>query len=337
MRLLVTGGAGYIGSHVCLALLDAGHEVTIVDSFINSVPANIEAITEAAGRKLVCIKADIRDVSRIRKTFGSSRFDGVLHLAALKSVPESIGHPERYQDVNERGTAVLLKETLHAGVSCFVFCSSAAVYGAQNGAPLLETDTPAPSTPYAQSKWAAEQLLQETASTHPGFRVCSLRCFNPIGSHPSARFARRQDLPLDLLTNVLLARHTGSPVDIYGMDYPTSDRTAVRDFIHVMDVADGCVAAVSFLTTKTTESAESATTFNLGSGRGCSVLNLIETTKRVGAKAISWRQKARRTGDIAVSVADTQFSAATLNWQARRSLEEGCADALRSFERTLVR
>jgi UDP-glucose 4-epimerase len=314
--------------------LETGHDVVVIDNFSNSAPSNIDAITEVAGRRPVCIEADIRDRRRIREALAQSGCDCVLHLAALKSVPESISHPERYEDVNVGGTAILVEEALRARIHKFIFCSSAAVYGQQSGAAHSEMDTPAPSTPYAHSKWAAEQLLREAARSQSGFRACSLRCFNPIGSHPTAQF-ESSSAAGDLLSNVLLARRNESVVDVFGVDYDTPDRSAVRDFVHVMDVADGCVAASTLLAATTNAAFEGAPTFNLGTGRGCSVLQLIETMEKIGGKSIRWRERARRSGDIAVSVADPTLCATVFNWRARRSLEMGCVDALRSFERSL--
>lgn len=334
MRFLVTGGAGYIGSHVCVVLVEAGHEVTVVDNFSTGAQHNIDAIRDVTGQSVTCIRADIRDRDRIREALGMSRYDAVLHLAALKSVSDSLRHPERYEDVNVRGTAVLIDETVRAGIARFVFVSSAAVYGQRTVARLSEADVPVPSTPYAHSKWAAEQLLHETARTRSGFRSCILRCFNLVGSHCSGRLANHGLLPTDLLSNILLARQSGKAVDVFGLDYDTPDRSAIRDFTHVMDVAEGCVAAAS-PSLASDESIAEPTTINLGTGRGTSVLNLIDALGRIGGRSIRWIERPRRAGDIAMSIADPTISRRLLNWQAHRSLETACADSLRSFEKSL--
>lgn len=338
MRLLVTGGAGYIGSHTCIALLEAGHDVVALDDFSNSDRGILDTVMDLAGRKLKWIEADIRDRSPVKAALRQGTFDAILHLAALKSAQESFRLPEQYQDVNVEGTSVLLEEAVLAGVNKFVLCSSAAIYGAQVAPRVSETDLPAPTTLYAQTKLFAEQILRDVARSRRDFRACSLRCFNPIGAHPSGLIGNHgKKQTFDLLSNVLRARQNRSAVNIFGTDYDTPDRSAIRDFIHVMDVADGCAAALAFLAKQADADLDNAWTFNLGTGRGCSVLHLIDTVEMVGAKQIRRQARARRAGDIPISVADPTFSASMLNWKARRSLEEACVDALRSFERNLSR
>lgn len=337
MRVLVTGGAGYIGSHACIAFIEAGHELVVIDDFSNSDPGSLEVVIELTGGKLNCIESDVRDRFRIRRAMAQEGFDAVLHLAAMKSVPKSIRCPEQYEDVNVRGTSVVLEEAVSAGIGNFVFCSSAAVYGAQRFARVSETDTPNPSTPYARTKLAGEQMLQDVARSRRNIHTCSLRCFNPIGAHSSGSVGgRAREQPLDLLSNILIARRDNSAVEIFGVDYDTPDRSAIRDFVHVMDIAEGCLAAVTLLARAGTND-DNACTFNLGTGRGISVLHLIRVVEKVGARPILRRQNARRAGDISVSVADPTLCATTLKWEARRSLEEACADALRSFEREVLR
>ncbi len=337
MRLLITGGAGYIGSHVCARLLEAGHDVVVIDNFSNSDRDNLSRVMEVSGRELTWIEADVRDRLRIRETLSQDDFDAILHFAALKSAPDSIRHPERHHDVNVGGTTILLEETLRAGVDKFVFCSSAAVYGVQHSARARETDNPCPTTPYARTKVAGEQLLRNAAHTRVEFKTCSLRCFNPIGAHPSGLLGYHfTHQPEDLLSRVLAARHHRRAIDIYGTDHDTSDRSAVRDFVHVVDIADGCMAALAFLADGVDRNSNQWT-FNLGTGRPCSVLELIGAMEKVGEMPILKRERPRRAGDISISVADPTSSAATLKWQAWRSLEEACADALTAFDISLSR
>ena len=305
--------------------------MVVVDNFSNSDRDNLSKIMEVSGKELTWIEADVRDRLRIRETLGQDGFDAILHFAALKSSPDSIRHPERYHDINVGGTTILLEETLRAGVDKFVFCSSAAVYGVQHSSRAGETDILSPPTPYASTKLACEQLLRDAARTRVELKTCSLRCFNPIGAHPSGllrnHFARQ---PEDLLSCVLAARHHRRAIEIYGTDHDTPDRSAIRDFVHVIDIADGCLAALAFLSDPTGKSSNQWT-FNLGTGRPCSVLELIGTMERVGERPILRRERPRRAGDISISVADPTFSAATLKWRAHRSLEEACTDALKAF------
>ncbi len=332
MRMLVTGGAGYVGSHTCVALADAGHEVLAIDNFANSDERILTAVSGlVSGRSFGWSRIDIRDRDAMAKLIVPGAFDAILHLAALKSAPESLGKPDRYWDHNVGGMAVLLRAVLAAGIGKFVFSSSAIVYGAQERVPIPESASLAPQNPYAWTKLAGERMLRDLAQSQPDFRACILRYFNPVGAHASGEIGENPRLPAsNLFPIALAASREQRPIDVYGTDYDTPDGSAIRDFVHVMDIAEGHVSAVNFLTNNQSKNRGDAWTFNLGTGRGCSVIELIRIVEKVGRRSISTRFAGRRKGDVPISVADPSLSAALLGWRARRSLDEACADALRS-------
>lgn len=328
MRMLVTGGAGYVGSHTCVALAEAGHDVLAIDNFANSDEGVMTAVSALVGHRFKWSKADIRDQASMAKLIVPGAFDAILHLAALKSVPESLEKPDLYWQNNVGGMAVLLKEARAAGISMFVFSSSATVYGFQERVPISESATLAPSNPYAWTKLAGERMLRELAHSQPDFRACILRYFNPVGAHKSGEIGENPRQPAsNLFPIALAASRDRRTIDIYGTDYATPDGSAIRDFVHVMDVAEAHVSALNFLASE--KSRGDAWIFNLGTGRGCSVIELIRTIEKVGRRPIPIRSVGRRQGDIAISVADPSLGEALLGWRARRSLEEACADALR--------
>jgi UDP-glucose 4-epimerase len=333
MHILVTGGAGYVGSHTCVTLLEAGHQVVVVDNFSNSSLDGLHQAMKLAGKSLRIVEADIRDRAAMAEVLTAGSFDAILHFAALKSAPESIERPEAYWDVNVGGTAVVLEAALAAGVGKFVFSSSAIVYGAQDKVPTPESAELRPLNPYAWTKLAGEQMLRDVARSRPGFHACCLRYFNPIGNHPSGLLGESpRQRPTNLFPIVLSAYRQGAPVDIFGTDYETADGSAVRDFIHVMDVAEGHAAALRLLNESQKPREGRVDVFNLGTGRGSSVLDLVKAMERVTGRSIARRESGRRTGDIAVSLADPARSAKMLGWRATRSLEDACTDALKWLE-----
>jgi UDP-glucose 4-epimerase len=334
MRMLVTGGAGYVGSHTCVALAEAGHEVLAIDNFANSDESVLTAVSALAGRRFEWSRADIRDQDAMAKLIVLGAFDAIVHLAALKSVPESLEMPDLYWDNNVGGMAVLLRAVRAAGISMFVFSSSATVYGSQERVPITESANVAPLNPYACTKLAGERMLRDFAQSQPDFRACILRYFNPIGAHESGEIGEHPRQPASNLFPITLAASRDQrTIDIYGTDYETPDGSAIRDFIHVMDIAEAHVSAVNFLATEKSRGRGDAWIFNLGTGRGCSVIELIRIVEKVGRRPISTRSAGRRKGDIAISVADPSLSEALLGWRARRSLDEACADALRGNDR----
>ncbi len=334
MRVLVTGGAGYVGSHTCVALAEAGHEIIAIDNFANSDESVLAAVSSLVGRRVEWSRADIRDRDAMAKLIVPGAFDAILHLAAFKSVPELLQEPDLYWDNNVGGMAVLLRAVRTAGISMFVFSSSAIVYGPQERVPISESASVAPLNPYACTKLAGERMLRDLAHSQPDFRACILRYFNPVGAHQSGELAENPRLPpSNLLPIALAASRDRKTIDIFGTDYDTPDGSAIRDFVHVMDIAEGHVSALNFLANDKSRSCGDAWIFNLGTGRGCSVFELIRIVEKVGRRAISVRLAGRRKGDIAISVADPSLSAALLGWRARRSLDEACADALRGNSR----
>ena len=334
MRVLVTGGAGYVGSHTCVALAEAGHEIIAIDNFANSDESVLAAVSSLVGRRVEWSRADIRDRDAMAKLIVPGAFDAILHLAAFKSVPESLQEPDLYWDNNVGGMAVLLRAVRTAGISMFVFSSSAIVYGPQERVPISKSASVAPLNPYACTKLAGERMLRDLAHSQPDFRACILRYFNPVGAHQSGELAENPRLPpSNLLPIALAASRDRKTIDIFGTDYDTPDGSAIRDFVHVMDIAEGHVSALNFLANDKSRSRGDAWIFNLGTGRGCSVFELIRIVEKVGRRAISVRLAGRRKGDIAISVADPSLSAALLGWRARRSLDEACADALRGNSR----
>lgn len=334
MRLLVTGGAGYVGSHTCVVLLEQGHDIVVLDDYSNSSPTVPQTVRDLTGGRLEAIEADIRDRTAVRAAVARGPFDAVVHFAALKSAPESVAQPARYWDVNVGGMAILLDEVLAAGTKRFIFSSSAIVYGHQEAVPIPESATTTSLNPYGSTKLAGERMLREVARAVPGFRACSLRYFNPVGGHPSARLGENPRQPGgNLFPLILKACRANAPVAINGTDYATPDGSTVRDFVHVMDLAEGHAAALRFLLAQDGPGAAEPSIFNLGTGQGASVLELIAMTERAMGRPIERRIAPRRAGDIVVSVADVQRAADVLGWRARRTLEEACRDAVRVLDR----
>lgn len=333
MRVLVTGGAGYVGSHACVSLLDAGHEVIVIDDFSNSEEGVLRTVRELTGKSLEWVKADIRNRAAVSAVLERGPYDAVMHFAALKSVPESLVHPARYWDINVGGMAILLAASLAAGVKRFVFSSSATVYGEQKVIPISETAATAALNPYASTKLAGERMLHEAALASPEFRVCNLRYFNPIGSHPAGRLGENpRGKSTNLFPAIVAACRSRTGIEIHGTDYETPDGSAIRDFIHVMDLAEGHVAALEFLMGGSSFTSEGAWTINLGTGEGCSVLELVTLAEKAAGHSIPLHHAPRRKGDVALSIANPERAGRLLSWRARRTLPEACADALRALE-----
>lgn len=329
MRLLVTGGAGYVGSHTCVALLKAAHDVVVIDNFSNAHEEVLQAVRELSARGFEWVEGDIRDGNLVHSVIAHGRFDGIIHFAALKSVPESIDDPLRYWDVNVHGTNVLLREAIEAGIRKFVFSSSAAIYGQQLNVPIAESARPEPLNPYAETKLAGEHILRDLARVSPQLRVCVLRYFNPIGAHISGKIGEDPKVQAtNLFPTVLEACLAGLPVNVFGTDYETPDGSAIRDFIHVMDLAAGHAAAIEFLG-QVGEREGRTWTFNLGTGRGVSVLELINAMERASGRVVRRHLADKRSGDVAISVADSSRSASILGWRSHYSVDDACVHALR--------
>lgn len=332
MRTLVTGGAGYIGSHTCVELIEAGHEVVVADSLVNASAEAVRRVMEITGAEVPLYAIDLRDREAVRKLLVETRVDAVLHFAALKAVAESVRQPLRYFDNNLGSTLALLQAMCEQDIDTIVFSSSATVYGEPDSVPIDEAAPVRPVNPYGRSKLISEQILHDLHASWPGLRAACLRYFNPAGAHPSGRIGESpQDPPNNLLPYVSgVACGRMARVRVFGDDYPTVDGTGVRDYIHVVDLARGHVAALDALARPPGEPAgDGVLTLNLGTGRGYSVLEVIRAFERAAGRAIPHEIVARRPGDVASCYADPARAEALLGWRAERDLDSICADAWR--------
>ncbi|HEU0203449.1 MAG TPA: UDP-glucose 4-epimerase GalE [Burkholderiaceae bacterium] len=324
--LLVTGGAGYIGSHTMVELLAAGHRVVCVDNYANSAPAAVARVEEISGRKVELFEGDLRDPRLLERVFASTPIDGVIHFAALKAVGESVAKPLAYYENNVGGTLVLLAAMHKAGVKRIVFSSSATVYGAPDTLPITE-DAPIRTTnPYGATKAMVEQILRDVAAADPQWSVISLRYFNPIGAHPSGRIGEDpRDVPNNLFPFICQVAVGKRPhLNVFGNDWPTPDGTGVRDYLHVVDLALGHLRAFEYA-----QRAPGFSAINLGTGHGVSVLDLVHAFEAANGLRIPHRIAPRRPGDIAACWADPSMAARLLNWRTERTLEQACADGWR--------
>ena len=327
MRVLLTGGAGYIGSHTALVLLEAGHDVVVVDNLSNSSSEALRRVSELTGRPIAFHQADIRDRGQLAVVFEAERPAAVVHFAGLKAVGESVAEPLRYYDNNVAGTLALLEVMGKVGVRDLVFSSSATVYGDPPEVPITEATRLSATNPYGRTKLVIEELLRDVAASEPGaWRMALLRYFNPVGAHPSGRIGEDPaGIPNNLMPYVMqvaVGRHPH--VRVFGDDYPTPDGTGVRDYLHVMDLAEGHLAALEAL-----PKLDGAVAVNLGTGRGHSVLEVIAATAEAVGRDVPYEVVARRPGDIAACWADPSLAHDLLGWQATRTLAEMCADSWR--------
>jgi len=325
-RLLVTGGAGYIGSHTAVALLEAGHEVVSLDNYSNSSPRALERVSRIAGRPLTAVEGDVRDAALLKRLFAQQPFDGVIHFAALKAVGESVSKPLAYYDNNVAGTLALLQAMQSAAVTCFVFSSSATVYGAPDELPITEQAPIRSTNPYGATKVMVEQMLRDLAAADAAWSVVSLRYFNPIGAHPSGEIGEDpNDIPNNLFPFICqVAAGRRERLAVFGNDWPTADGTGVRDYLHVADLAAGHLRAFDFARRR-----RGFTPVNLGTGRGVSVLQLVHAFEAATGRSIPFSIVERRPGDIAACWADPSAAARLLGWRAERSIEQACADGWR--------
>jgi UDP-glucose 4-epimerase len=327
MKVLVTGGAGYIGSHTTLALLLAGFEVIVLDSLCNSSAESLSRVAQLAGRAPVFVQGDIRDHALLGRLFAEHSIDAVLHFAGLKAVGESVSQPLRYYDNNVHGSQVLLQACADAGVFKFVFSSSATVYGEPAQMPIAE-DCPVgqPTNPYGRSKLMVEDMLRDLAASDPRWRIAILRYFNPVGAHESGLIGEDPNgIPNNLLPYIAQVAVGKLPeLAVFGNDYPTPDGTGVRDYIHVLDLAEGHLRALDALNTRT-----GAHVWNLGTGQGYSVFDMVRAFEQASGKPVPYRVAPRRPGDIATCYADPAKAAHELGWKAQRGLLEMMRDAWR--------
>lgn len=327
MNILVTGGAGYIGSHTCVALLEAGHSVIIADNLCNSKRDSIDKIQLLASKKVIFYEIDVTDKATIEGVFKSHHIDGVIHFAGLKAVGESVKKPLMYYVNNLVSTMVLAETCLKYNVRRFVFSSSATVYG-DNQVPFVETMNLLPTTnPYGETKAMSERILTDIANVNPGFAVTLLRYFNPIGAHESGLIGESPNgIPNNLIPYVTqVAKGKLKKLRVFGNDYPTVDGTGVRDYIHVLDVAAGHVAAIE-------RSKEGVNVYNLGTGRGISVLELVKAFEEANSIQVPYEIVDRRPGDIASCYADASRAERELGWIAKLDLVSMCRDSWR-FEK----
>ena len=326
-QLLITGGAGFIGSHTALVLLEAGHSLVVLDNFHNSSPESLRRVQELAGplaaAKLRVVEGDIRSASDLDQALGSNT-DAVVHFAGLKAVGESVTKPLAYWDVNVCGSRQLLAAMQRAGCRTMVFSSSATLYGIPDLVPIPESAEVRPINPYGHSKAAVERILTDLAASEPGWRIACLRYFNPVGAHPSGHLGEDPNgIPNNLfpfVSQVAVGRR--SQLSVFGGDWPTPDGSCLRDYIHVMDLAEGHLAAVDVLLDEDPQ----LLTLNLGSGQGHSVLEVVAAFEQASGQSIPYEVVARRPGDAAVTMADPSLAAQRLRWRTKRGLSEMCRD-----------
>jgi UDP-glucose 4-epimerase len=324
--ILVTGGAGYIGSHTCVELLNAGHEVTVFDNFCNSRPEALARVERITGKKPMMLRGDIRDRAALVAALRQSGASAVIHFAGLKAVGESVQQPLSYYDNNVVGTVRLLEAMTECDVKTLVFSSSATVYGDPQCLPLTEDHPLSCTNPYGQTKLVIENMLRDVFRSDPTWRLGILRYFNPVGAHDSGLIGEDpQGTPNNLLPFVAqVAVGRREFLNVWGDDYDTPDGTGVRDYIHVVDLALGHLKALERL-----HKEPACLTVNLGTGVGYSVLEMVRAFEQASGKAVPYKVAPRRDGDIAACYADPSLALATLSWHAERGLQTMCADAWR--------
>ncbi|WP_411705464.1 UDP-glucose 4-epimerase GalE [Edaphovirga cremea] len=327
MYVLVTGGSGYIGSHTCVQLLEAGYTPVILDNLCNSKSAVLERMTTLTGKTPVFYQGDIRDRQVLADIFTRHAIHAVIHFAGLKAVGESVAKPLAYYDNNVNGTLTLLEAMREANVKNLIFSSSATVYGDQPKIPYTESfPTGTPSSPYGRSKLMVEQILQDLQKAESDWSMTILRYFNPVGAHPSGLMGEDpQGTPNNLMPYIAqVAVGRRDSLAIFGNDYPTEDGTGVRDYIHVVDLADGHLAAM-----KTLYNQPGVHIYNLGAGYGYSVLQVVEAFSKASGKKVAYHFAPRRDGDLPAYWADPEKAAKDLNWRVSRSLDDMAADTWR--------
>lgn len=332
MKVLVTGGAGYIGSHTCVELLKAGHDVVVLDDLSSGSAEALRRVGVITGRSLKLYRGDVRERETLRRVFSSTHVDAVLHFAALKAVGESVVDPLHYYDVNAGGTIALAETMVEAGVRNLVFSSSATVYGVPDDVPVRESAPLAALNPYGRSKLMGEQILKDLQSAVPSVRLAVLRYFNPGGAHPSGLIGESPcGVPNNLMPFVTqVAAGQLERLRIFGGDYPTPDGTGVRDYIHVVDLARGHLSALGALAQEGGAFRDGGVlTLNLGAGKGYSVLEVIRAFEQVCRRPIPYEITARRAGDVASCCADARLAGRLLGWRTEYGLQRICEDAWR--------
>ncbi len=324
--ILVTGGTGFIGSHACLALAQAGHELLILDNLCNSRADVVDRLQRICGRRPLFVEGDVRDSAVLDEVFDRHRVTAVMHFAGLKAVGESVARPIEYYENNVHGTLQLLAAMRRAEVRTFVFSSSATVYSDRDGHVYRESSPRDATNPYGRGKLIVEDILADLHLAEPAWRIARLRYFNPVGAHESGLIGEDpQGVPNNLMPFVAqVAAGRRDCLNVWGNDYPTPDGTGVRDYIHVVDLAEGHVAALDYLTRE-----GGLLTVNLGAGRGHSVLEMIQAFEKASGRPVRYRIAERRAGDIAQFWADPSLAKMLLGWETKRGLDQMCADAWR--------
>lgn len=327
MNILVTGGAGYIGSHTCIELLAAGHQVFILDNFSNSKRSTLARLEELAGCSIPWLDADVRNRSVLENLFAATKFDAVIHFAGLKAVGESVSDPLSYYDNNVQGSLVLFDVMQRFDVRKLVFSSSATVYGDPASVPIAENFPLSATNPYGRSKLMIEQILGDLYRADSRWSIALLRYFNPVGAHESGLIGEDPNgVPNNLVPYIAqVAQGRREQLSVFGRDYPTPDGTGIRDYIHVVDLAAGHVKTIN----RVLEDSAGLRVWNLGTGRGTSVLEMVRAFERVSGKDISLLFAPRRSGDIAQCYADVSLANRELNWVAVRDIDQMCRDAWR--------
>jgi UDP-glucose 4-epimerase len=326
MRILVTGGLGYIGSHTCVELLKVGHEPVALDNLSNSNPSVRDRVGQICGVPLQFVEADVRDRTALDDLFAAGSFDAVIHFAGLKAVGESVAYPLRYYENNVGGSIALFETMQKHSVTSLIFSSSATVYGEPASVPIDEGFPLHAANPYGRSKLMIEEILQDLAVAEPQWRIGVLRYFNPVGAHESGLIGEEPNgIPNNLMPFIAqVADGRRKVLNVYGNDYPTADGTGVRDYIHVVDLAIGHVKTLEKLQTST-----GILTYNLGTGRGYTVLEMVRAFEQVSGKKIPYSLVARRPGDIASCYANVCKAERELGWSASRDIAQMCADTWR--------
>lgn len=326
MNILVTGGAGYIGSITCVQLIAAGHRPIILDSLVNAKVEVVNRIAQVSGQRPEFIQADVRDRARMVQVLREHAIEAVIHFAGLKAVGESVAQPLRYYDNNVQGSLVLIDAMREVGVKTLVFSSSATVYAETLDQPLHEGSVIGSSSPYGRTKLMVEQILADVVTSDPTWSITALRYFNPVGAHPSGHLGEDpQGIPNNLMPFIAqVAVGRRAALQIFGNDYPTPDGTGMRDYIHVMDLADGHLAALQHA-----HGRPGHHVFNLGSGQGLTVLEMLAAFGRACGKSLPYEFAPRRPGDLAAFWANPSLAEKTLNWRVQRSLDDMCADTWR--------
>ncbi|MCB4761175.1 MAG: UDP-glucose 4-epimerase GalE [Sulfurovum sp.] len=326
MNILVTGGAGYIGSHTSLLLLEAGHKVIVLDNFSNSSSESIKRVEEITGKPIVLVEGDIRNQNKLEALFSSYEIDIVIHFAGLKAVGESVEKPMKYYETNVYGTVQLCKVMAEHGCRSIVFSSSATVYGDPHSVPIKEDFSLHPTNPYGRTKLMIEEMLRDLYISDNQWKVILLRYFNPVGAHESGKIGEDpNDIPNNLMPLIAqTAVGKREKISIFGNDYNTHDGTGVRDYIHVMDLSEGHLKALEKI-----GNMNGVLTINLGTGRGYSVFDMVKTFEKVSGKEIPYVIAPRRSGDIAQCYADPSYAKEVLGWEAEKGIEEMCEDTWR--------